>query len=571
VVGAVCAYRDVTERNRLARAVAEQAEQLNRIIEAMGEGLFVYDAQGNVVRTNSAARRLLGLEMAPSDFYQSPAEERIAGYTPSDGTGGMPSPQMWLALRGEHDGDVLSESEARDIRLRALDGRELDVSANFAPLRAPDGQVVGGVLLLSDRTDRYRLERETRELAAQLRATLDAMADAVFLYDPEGQPLRLNAAAQALVDQEPGFTSMEGTAWWERVRRYHPRRPDGSPLPLDEWPLARVLRGDVLTAAETEDVLLTDAQDRDMVLNYIGGPARDAAGEVMGYVFLVRDVTERRNLEREQAEAQARELALRELNVRLDTFVAMAAHDLRSPLGISRMAVDRAQKLLRQDAAAQGGEAATGQSARALAQANRAVEMTAQNLTRLWRLVQQLLDATRVKQGTLVLEPQLVDVTELVHSCVDEQRLLNPTRVIEVDLPTQQDAGRMPLMVDADPERLNQVLTNYLTNAVRYSAEDQPIAVRLQVLDPASAGGSARVVRVEVSDHGPGITPEEQLTIWERYQRARSMNDAKGGLGLGLFIVRSLIEAHGGQVGVDSTVGDGSIFWFTLPLASAPH
>jgi signal transduction histidine kinase len=195
-----------------------------------------------------------------------------------------------------------------------------------------------------------------------------------------------------------------------------------------------------------------------------------------------------------------------------------------------------------------------------------------------------------VKKGTLVLQRQPVQLAALVRACVDEQRLLNPARVIALDVPDPADipanasreAGARSIVVDADEDRLGQVLTNYLTNAQRYSPEDRPIEVTLRLLDVEAADVSAeagpdsgpdggtgavrRVARVEVRDHGVGITTDDQATIWNRFQRARNVNEAWG-LGLGLYIARTIVELHGGRVGVESSVGQGSTFWFTLPLA----
>jgi signal transduction histidine kinase len=165
---------------------------------------------------------------------------------------------------------------------------------------------------------------------------------------------------------------------------------------------------------------------------------------------------------------------------------------------------------------------------------------------------------------------------------VEEQRLLNPSRTITLNLCESGEADMPQLVVSADADRLCQVLTNYLTNAVRYSPGDKPIEVSLHrvgkgaetenILDypPADATEhTAGVVghgmaRVEVRDHGPGIPLEEQETIWGRFQRAHSVMEVSG-LGLGLYISQMIVGMHGGQVGVESTVGRGSTFWFTMP------
>jgi signal transduction histidine kinase len=153
------------------------------------------------------------------------------------------------------------------------------------------------------------------------------------------------------------------------------------------------------------------------------------------------------------------------------------------------------------------------------------------------------------------------DVGAILRDVVDEQRQLAPDRRIVLAGPPDVQA---PVIADVD--RIGQVVTNYLTNALKYSAEESPVMAGLDV--------SATAARVWVLDAGPGIPPEEQEQIWERFYRVPGISYQSGsgiGLGMGLYISRTIVERHQGRVGVESSPGAGSTFWFTLPLALAPQ
>jgi signal transduction histidine kinase len=177
-------------------------------------------------------------------------------------------------------------------------------------------------------------------------------------------------------------------------------------------------------------------------------------------------------------------------------------------------------------------------------------------MERLVRLVNELLDVSRVQAGKLELHPEPVDLATIVRETVEEQREIHPERTLIYPFPAD---GRVPLMADAD--RIGQVVTNYLTNALKYSPEEHPVEVGLAL--------DAEQARVWVRDQGTGIPPEEQAHIWERFHRVPGIQVQSGsgvGLGLGLYICRTIIQQHHGQVGVESAPGQGSTFWLTLPL-----
>jgi signal transduction histidine kinase len=171
------------------------------------------------------------------------------------------------------------------------------------------------------------------------------------------------------------------------------------------------------------------------------------------------------------------------------------------------------------------------------------------------RLVGNLLDASRIESNTFELSLAWCNLVDIVRETVANQQELADQRLFELELPGDD---LVAVIVDAD--QIRQALTNYLTNARKFSPADQPIKVSLQVRDMQA--------RVSVQDKGPGISDAEQRRIWERFQQdQRQPGEAGGGLGLGLYITKVIIQQHRGQVGVESHIGEGAAFWFTLPLA----
>jgi len=261
-------------------------------------------------------------------------------------------------------------------------------------------------------------------------------------------------------------------------------------------------------------------------------------------------VLERERLLREREEARARELALRGTQREMDAFLGIAGHELKTPLTSLKLALQLGERRLRRliQAEPNMGEA--------LAPFQEQVAQVAHQAARLDRLVNDLLDVSRARIGQLDLHPEPADLATIVGEAVEQQRQVNPTRTITFRFPADRTA---PIIADAD--RIGQVVTNYLTNALKYSAEECPVAVGLVM--------EAEQARVWVRDHGPGLPAEEQHLIWDRFHRVKGIEVQSGsgvGLGLGLHICRMIIEQHRGQVGVQSAPGYGSTLWFTLPL-----
>ena len=264
-------------------------------------------------------------------------------------------------------------------------------------------------------------------------------------------------------------------------------------------------------------------------------------------------VIERERLLRERTEARANELAAIEATQRMDTFLGIASHELRTPLTVIKGNLQLATLNVQANGAGQKGSASSGGVA--LDGLSDLLGRAEQQANRLARLINDLTEVSRLHTNVVEMRREICDLNAMVREMVEEERLLNPTRAIHLHLDTPG-----PLLVYVDADRLGQVVTNYLSNALKYSPETQPVVVSIE--------RGEREVRVLVCDRGAGLTPAQQERIWERFQRVEEMKVQSGssvGLGLGLYISRVIVEQHQGRVGVESMPGEGSTFWFSLP------
>ncbi len=249
-------------------------------------------------------------------------------------------------------------------------------------------------------------------------------------------------------------------------------------------------------------------------------------------------------------EAEHQVADLQEATRRMDEFLGIASHELRTPLTSLKTNLQMLDYWLSASGGREKGVARVDRAAAPL------LQRSMRSMTRLDRLIGELLDASHIRESRLELQREHTELVALVQAITEEQRDAYPNRELQLEVAA---STRLPVYVDAD--RIGQVVANYLSNAFKYSRATSPVHIQMQV-DRAWA-------KVSVRDYGVGIPAAEQQLIWDRFYRVPGTLHQSGsqvGLGLGLYICRDIVERHGGQVGVQSAPGEGSTFWFTLPL-----
>lgn len=224
--------------------------------------------------------------------------------------------------------------------------------------------------------------------------------------------------------------------------------------------------------------------------------------------------------------------------------------ELRAPLTATQGSLQQAQHLFQRVRAS----SLPAEAGELLAKLQDVLLRIERQVSEEMRLVSNLFDTSLLETNRFELVLIWCNLVEIVRDTVGRHQDQAPQRTYELDLPADEPVGVM-----ADEKRIRQALANYLLNAHRYSPLDQSIKIVLEV--------RGTLARVAVQDRGPGIPEGEQDRIWERFQRGQPPARAGGGLGLGLYITRAIIQQHRGSVGLESSEGEGSVFWFMIPLA----
>lgn len=374
------------------------------------------------------------------------------------------------------------------------------------------------------------LVKELECKQAFLNALMEQAPSALVIADaPSGKIVRYNHEAGKMLDK--------GLLESQHYTHYPPRwHEDGTLFRREEYPLVRaIIKGEVVV----REKMRYRRRDGQMVhLEVSAAPIYDEEGQMLAAVATFHDLSERFELERTK-----------------DEFICVASHELRTPLTSIKGNLQLMQHGLQRLLAGQGGLGTEVNSI--LEHLMRCNERALQQTNVESRLVNDLLDATRLQSGELHVSLYPCNLVQVVQQAVEDLRIVACGRVIDLDLSASRE-----IAVLADKVRIGQVVSNFVSNALKYSSAQQPVEVGI--------GREMKQARVWVRDYGPGLSPETQHAVWKRFRPATTFTEYGGlgasGLGLGLHFNREFIRQHGGETGVESIVGKGSTFWFTLPL-----
>ena len=518
---------DITDRRQAQEELRRNEARMRAVLHSAPEAVVGMDARGLVTAWNERAEKIFG--WARDEALGRKLAELI-----------IPP-----ALREEHARGLdrfLAGGDApllgRRVEMRGLkrDGTEIPCELNIIAVK--DDESWSFNAFIADIAERKRNEERLRHQLAFTSAIATQLGEGLYAVDREGRLTYLNPAAERMLGWRE--SELMGRFTHDVV---HFQRTDGTPIPATECALLGVMQSG--TSVRVEEDVFTRRNGTVFPVSYTSSPIV-TEGQVVGAVMAFHDISDRREEERRRISLLSREQEARQdaeaANRLKDEFLATLSHELRTPLN----AIMGWAHLLR-----------TGSLDEATAA--RAMETIDRNAKAQNQLINDILDVSRIITGKLHLAVQPLDPAAVVEAALDTVRPAAEAKEIKLEASLEPATGT----VSGDPDRLQQVVWNLLSNAIKFTPKGGRVQVKLRRVDSQAV--------IVVTDSGPGISPEFLPHVFERFRQGdASTTRSHVGLGLGLAIVRHLVELHGGTVEASSAgEGQGATFSVHLPLTSA--
>ncbi len=499
-VGASKIARDIRRRKEFER----QSGVLQAALASIGDAVIVTDERGLVSFLNPVAETLIG--WSGTEAQRQPLS-RVFHIVNERTRAPVESPVEKVLQSG------LIQGLANHTVLLTRDGREIPIDDSAAPIKAPDGRILGVVLVFRDISERRRLELG----AALLNSIVESSGDAIISKNIDGRVTSWNPAAERLL----GYRAAEIVG--KSVMTIIPPELQEEERHI----LQRLRHGERIEPFDTVR-LARDGKRVDVSLTI--SPLKNTEGDVVGSSKIMRDIQARKEFERRLLEEDRLK----------DEFLAMLAHELRNPLAPIRTASEILSQVPSGDS-----------------RGRNAVGTIKRQVTHLARLVDDLLDISRITQGRIELQRRPIDLTAVIAQAVEtvERQIREKLLRLSIVSATAHES----LYVDGDFARLVQCVGNILSNSAKFTDRGGEITVRTR------AEGASAVI--EVADTGIGMSSELLPRIFDLFvQGNRTLDRSQGGLGIGLSIVKRLVQLHGGEV-VAKSLGPehGSTFEIRLP------
>jgi PAS domain S-box-containing protein len=513
VSGCVLVFRDVSVQRQLEREQSERfdaARLLASIVESTDDAVIGKSLDGTILSWNAAAERLFGYPAADV------VGRNITMIIPPDRISEEETIIANLAA-----GRRIEHFETERV---AADGRRIAVSLTISPIRDQSGRVVGASKIVRDITE----QRESQELLRKFMTLVEHSTDFIGLCDLQGIPFFVNRAGLAMV----GLDDLDAARAMP-VRSFF--FPEDQARIMDEFFPSALARGHGEVEVRFRNFKTGEAHW--MIYKVVVLPG--AAGTPVAFATVSQEITARKQMEDELRRMAA---DLSEADRRKNEFLAMLAHELRNPLA----PISNAARALRTG----GRDEATLQAASGLLE---------RQVAQMSRLVDDLLDMSRITLGKIALRKGRLELAPIVEQAVETVRGFAEAQGHEltVTLPRER------ILLDADPARLAQVIANLLHNACKFTDRGGHVWLTVEREDDE--------VAIRVKDNGIGIAPEHVPALFELFSQVdTSLERTRAGLGIGLTLVKSLVEMHGGAVTVHSEgPGRGTEFSVRLPIRAA--